>query len=216
MPRCLKMYPLRALKSPQKFRTQGCSSANFLGSRYISDLKTWSLNCLTALTYDDGFFSWLSSYEIKRLERTIIWIPCKNRGENGALFQKIFFYSLLLLLSDTMERQNLMMSPSKFLFKKEKSQNWFACFELFKLAAAVLLLQNIIWILVQVLPRALSTKTKPLREWEEERSESTVICMPIQHFNDTWVQHFWKIHFYDMAKGKNKERRKSPSQMMLQ
>ena len=118
-------------------------------------------------------------------------------------------------LSDTMERQNLMMSPSKFLFKKEKSQNWFACLELFKLAA-VLLLQNIIWILVQVLPRALSTKTKPLREWEKERSESTVICMPIQHFNDTWVQHFWKIHFYDMAKGKNKERRKSPSQMMLQ
>ena len=59
-------------------------------------IETWSLNCLTALTYDDGFFSWLSSYEIKRLERTIIWIPCKNRGENGALFQKIFFYSLLL------------------------------------------------------------------------------------------------------------------------
>ena len=86
-----KMSPLRALKSPQKFRTQGCSSANFLGSRYISDLKTWSLNCLTALTYDDGFFSWLSSYEIKRLERTIIWIPCKNRGENGALFQKDIF-----------------------------------------------------------------------------------------------------------------------------
>ena len=56
-------------------------------------------------------------------------------------FKKIFFYSLLLLLSDTMERQNLMMSPSKFLFKKEKSQNWFACLELFKLAAAVLLLQ---------------------------------------------------------------------------
>ena len=117
-------------------------------------------------------------------------------------FKKIFFYSLLLL-SDTMERQNLMMSPSKFLFKKEKSQNWFACLELFKLAA-VLLLQNIIWILVQVLPRALSTKTKPLREWEE-RSESTVICMPIQHFNDTWVQHFWKIRFYDMAKVKTKK-----------
>ena len=109
------------------------------------------------------FFFSSASYEIKRLERTIIWIPCKNRGENGALFQKIF---LLSSSSDTMERQNLMLSPSKFLFKKEKSQNWFACFELFKLAA-LLLLQNIIWILVQVLPRALSTKTKPLRDCKE-------------------------------------------------
>ena len=33
---------LRALKSPQKFRTQGCSSANFLGSLNISGLKSKS------------------------------------------------------------------------------------------------------------------------------------------------------------------------------
>ena len=33
---------LRALKSPQKFRTPGCSSANFLGSWYISGLKSKS------------------------------------------------------------------------------------------------------------------------------------------------------------------------------
>ena len=33
---------LRALKSPQKFRTPGSSSANFLGSWYISDLKSKS------------------------------------------------------------------------------------------------------------------------------------------------------------------------------
>ena len=37
-----KMSPLRALKSPQKFRTPGCSSANFLGSWYISGLKSKS------------------------------------------------------------------------------------------------------------------------------------------------------------------------------
>lgn len=33
---------LHALKSPQKFRTPGCSSAKFLGSWYISDLKSKS------------------------------------------------------------------------------------------------------------------------------------------------------------------------------
>ena len=33
-------HPLRALKSPQKLRTPGCSSANFLGSWYISGLKS--------------------------------------------------------------------------------------------------------------------------------------------------------------------------------
>ena len=109
-------------------------------------------------------------------------------------------------LSDTMERQNVMMSPSKFLFRRnfciDRVSKLICMF--WAVRAAVLLLQNIIWILVQVLPRALSTKTKPLREWEE-RSESTVICMPIQHFNDTWVQHFWKIRFYDMAKVKTKK-----------
>ena len=51
-PHCLKItqnvsfsnniWQLRALKSPQKFRTPGCSSANFLGSWYISGLKSKS------------------------------------------------------------------------------------------------------------------------------------------------------------------------------
>ena len=35
-------HPLRALKSPQKLRPPGCSSANFLGSWYISGLKSKS------------------------------------------------------------------------------------------------------------------------------------------------------------------------------
>ena len=35
-------YAERALKSPQKFQTPSCSSANFLGSRYILSLKSKS------------------------------------------------------------------------------------------------------------------------------------------------------------------------------
>ena len=45
MPCCLKMYPLRALKSPQKFRTQGCSSANFLIYFRFEDMKPELPDC---------------------------------------------------------------------------------------------------------------------------------------------------------------------------
>ena len=44
-------FLLRALKSPQKFRSPGCSSANFLGSWYISGLKSKS--------YYEIWTSWL-------------------------------------------------------------------------------------------------------------------------------------------------------------
>ena len=41
-------YLLRALKSPQKFRTPSCSSANFLASLHISGLKfLWWFQCLS-------------------------------------------------------------------------------------------------------------------------------------------------------------------------
>ena len=46
-----KWVILRALKSPQKFRTPSCSSADFLGSWYISSLKSKS--------YYEIWTSWL-------------------------------------------------------------------------------------------------------------------------------------------------------------
>ena len=150
-------------------------------------------------------------YEIKRLERTIIWIPCKNRGENGALFQKIF---LLSSSSDTMERQNLMMSSqvsfSRHIFL-DTLQNWFACCTLL-----LLLLQNIIWILVQVLPRALSTKTKPLRDCKErDLNQQSFACqfniLMILDYSTSGKVHFSVIKTLVLyGSGKNKERRKSP------
>ena len=61
-----KNYVKHALKSPQKFRTQDCSSANLLGSWHISGLKSKSyyeiLNfCLiTSLKYIRNPKSWRS------------------------------------------------------------------------------------------------------------------------------------------------------------
>ena len=61
---------LRALKSPQKFRTPGCSSANFLGSWHISGLKSksyyeiwtfWSIKVIQMIQFHRFLLQKLSS-----------------------------------------------------------------------------------------------------------------------------------------------------------
>ena len=104
----VNIWQLRALKSPQKFRTPGCSSANFFGSWYISDLKSkfyyeiLTFCChfkikLNSLAIESHFFfmlvksalsgcvcAWRNCY---RLLRTRSWpTSCQNRRSREPSF----------------------------------------------------------------------------------------------------------------------------------
>ena len=63
------LFNARALKSPQKFRTPDCSSANFLGSWYISGLVfKYFFSCLFHI-----FFLWIQFPFRKILHITTNW-----------------------------------------------------------------------------------------------------------------------------------------------
>ena len=74
-------------------------------------IETWSLNCLTALTYDDGFFSWLWDKETGKDNHLN---SMQESWGKWRIVSKDFFYSLLLL---TQWNARIWWWAAKFLFQ---------------------------------------------------------------------------------------------------
>ena len=69
---------LRALKSPQKFRTLGCSSANFLGSLGISGLKSKSYYEILTFWCQNETFEEFLQHCARRDVKAKLWLGPKS------------------------------------------------------------------------------------------------------------------------------------------